>query len=298
MDIGDWKTTAELNAIYSDARKLGVETCIAELEAFGFTIVPPEKVAPKGFADRMLAAILRIAEEEGEDSVDLNTRAQKDRPVYGRNLFHLVAKDPVFAEAIMNPVALTLGKYLCGASARLFSNVAFVKRGEAGVTKIHSDSVGIPPPLPAYGHMCNISWILTDYTEETGTFFLVPGSHRYCRHPTASEQPKMMGGQNEDDIGTAAIAKPGSLLIFNGNLWHGTYPKTDAGLRVHVVTALARNYLDPAEDFSDVPNGIVKKYGPEFARLLGRDKWQGYGSGGPKYDRMLAVNRAQYAPSA
>jgi len=298
MDIGNWKATAELNAIYSEARKLGIETCIAELEAFGFTIVPPEKVAPPGFADRMLAALLRIADEEGEGSVDLNTRAQKDRPVYGRNLFHLVAKDPVFAEAIMNPAALTLGKYLCGASARLHSNVAFLKKGEAGVTKIHTDQVGVPPPFPSYGHMCNISWILTDYTEEKGTFFLVPGSHRYGRHPMAPDQPKMMGGPNDDDIGMPVIAKAGSLLIFNGNVWHGTYPKKDADVRAHVVTALCRNYLEPAEDFSDVPDTIVAKYGPEFARLIGRDKWQGYGSGGPKYDRMLAVVRAQQTPSA
>jgi len=298
MEIGDWKTTAELNEIYRRARKLGVETNIAELEAFGFTIVEPEKVAPKGFADRMLSALLRVADEEDPNAVDLSTRAQKDRPVYGRNLFHLLAKDPVFAEAIMNPVALTLGQYLMGASCRLYSNVAFLKKGEAGCTKVHSDSVGMPPPLPSFGHVCNISWILTDYTVETGTFFIVPGSHRYCRHPTPVEQPKFMDGPNEDDIGTPIIAKPGSLFIFHGNTWHGTYPKRDAGMRAHIVTALCRNYVDPAEDFSDVPEATVEKFGPEFARLIGRNKWQGYGSGGPKYDRMLAVNRAQQAPSA
>ena len=64
------------------------------------------------------------------------------------------------------------------------------------------------------------------------------------------------------------------------------------------MTALCRNYIDPAEDFSDVPDEIVANHGPEFARLLGRTKWQGYGSGGPKYDRMLAVSRAAQTPSA
>ena len=39
MEIGNWKTTAELSEIYRTARDLGVETNIAELEAFGFTIV-------------------------------------------------------------------------------------------------------------------------------------------------------------------------------------------------------------------------------------------------------------------
>ncbi len=298
MEIGNWKSTAELNDIYRQARELGVETNIAELEAFGFTIVEPEKVAPKGFADRMLSALLRIADAEDPMAVDLGTRAQKDRPVYGRNIFHLLAKDPIFAEAVMNPVALTLGKYLMGASCRLLSNVAFLKKGDAGCTKVHSDSVGMPPPLPSFGHVCNVSWILTDYTEETGTFFIVPGSHRYCRHPTPIEQPKMMDGPNENDIGMPIIAKPGSLFIFHGNTWHGTYPKKDAAVRAHVVTALCRNYVDPAEDFSDVPDAIVEQFGPEFARLIGRTKWQGYGSAGPKYDRILAVNRAQHLPSA
>ncbi len=235
MDIGNWKSTAELNDIYRRARTLGIETNIAELEAFGFTIVEPEKVAPKGFSDRMLSALLAVADrEEGEGNVDLNTRAQKDRPVYGRNLFHLLAKDPVFAEAVMNPVALTLGKYLMGASARLYSSVAFLKQGEAGVTNLHNDSVGMPPPLPMHGHVCNISWILTDYTKEKGTFFIVPGSHRYGRHPTAPDQPKFMGGPNDDEIGIPMIAKPGSLFVFHGNSWHGTYPKKDTAVRAHV----------------------------------------------------------------
>ena len=185
MEIGDWKATAELNDIYRRARDLGIETNLAELEAFGFTIVEPEKVAPAGFGDRMMAALLAIAESEDPNVVDLSTRAQKDKPNYGRNLFHLIAKDPVFAEALMNPVALTLGQYLMGASARLYSSVAFLKQGEAGCTGMHNDSVGMPPPLPMYGHVCNISWILTDYTQEKGTFFIVPGSHRLGTHPTA-----------------------------------------------------------------------------------------------------------------
>ncbi|MGH7009560.1 MAG: hypothetical protein ACREEX_01860, partial [Caulobacteraceae bacterium] len=168
MQIGDWKSAAELTRIYRRARDLGLETNLAELEAFGFTIVEPEKAAPPGFAQRMLDALLAIAGHEDANAVDLSTRAQKDRPVYGRNLFHLLAKDRVFAEAVMMPAALTLGQYLMGESCRLYSNVAFLKQGEAGCTKIHSDSVGMPPPLPQYGHVCNISWILTEYTQARG----------------------------------------------------------------------------------------------------------------------------------
>jgi ectoine hydroxylase-related dioxygenase (phytanoyl-CoA dioxygenase family) len=298
MEIGNWKATAELNEIYREARALGIETNLMELEAFGFTIVEPEKVAPRAFTKRMLDATLAAAEREDPMAVDLSTRAQKDRPVYGRNLFHLIAKDDVFIEALLNPTALTIGKYLLGASCRLYSNVAFVKHGNAGVTKVHSDSTGVPPPLPFYGNVCNLSWILTDYTQEKGTFFIVPGSHRLCRHPTPTDQPKFMDGPNDDDIGIPIIAKAGSLFAFHGNTWHGTYPKKDDDVRVHVVTALARNYVQPAEDFSDIPQETVDKFGPEFARLISRTAWQGYRSEGPKYDRMLSVNRANQSSAA
>ena len=230
----------------------------------------------------------------------------------------------MFAEALLNPTALTIGKYLVGASCRLFSSVAFVKNGNAGVTRLHSDSVGTPSPLPFYGTVCNLSWILTDYTQEKGTFFIVPGSHRLCRHPVATDQPKIMDGPGDDDIGVPVIAKAGSLLAFHGNTWHGTYPKKDNDVRVHVVTALARNFVEPSEDFSDIAQEKIDKFGPriraasqphsvagipergpEIRSDAGGEQGaaidvcvRGTKSEGPKYDRMLAVHRASQSTAA
>jgi len=39
MEIGDWAATRDLNRIYADIRALGLETNLAELEAFGFTVI-------------------------------------------------------------------------------------------------------------------------------------------------------------------------------------------------------------------------------------------------------------------
>ena len=295
MEIGDWKATRELNAVYRRARELGIETNLAELEAFGFTIVEPEKAAPAGFAERMLEATRGLLGAEDSHHVAYNT-AEK-RAVDGRHLFHLMGKDPVFAEAALNPVMLTLAKYLMGASVRLFSTVAFVKQGRAAPTLLHSDSVGVPPPLPPFAQVCNLSWILTDYTEEKGSFAIVPGSHRYCRHPTFIEQPRCLGGQNED-MCIPIVAKPGSIFAFSGNAWHGAYPKQDDALRVHIAYAFARSYVDPAEDFDDLPHELVERYGADMAQLLGRTAWQGYGSAGPDSARMAATARINVTASA
>lgn len=295
MEIGDWKATQELNQVYRKARELGIETNLAELEAFGFTVIEPEIAAPPGFAARMLEATQRLMAEEESTHVGYNSAER--RAVDGRHLFHLMGKDPVFAEAAVNPVMLTLAKYLLGASVRLFSTVAFVKPGHANPTRLHSDSVGVPPPLPPYAQVCNLSWILTDYTEENGTFAIVPGSHRYCRHPTLIEQPKCLGGQNED-MCIPLDARPGSIFAFSGNAWHGAYPKKNDVLRAHIAYAFARNYVDPAEDFDDLPETLVATYGPAMAQLLGRNAWQGYGSAGPDAERLAAVGRLSVTPSA
>lgn len=291
MQIGDWKAVAGMAGIYRQAREMGLERNLAELEAFGFTVVEPQNTgAPAGFAEKLLETVERLAAEEDEKAVDLNLHDNK--PAFGRQLFHLINKDPIFVDAVMNPAAQVIGKYLMGASNRLYSIVAFMKDGGAKPTMMHSDSTGVPPPLPFYGNVCNISWVLTDYTPENGTLCMVPGSHRLCRHPTPSELPKFMGGLADDDVCVPVLAKPGSLAIFHGNTWHGTYPKTSNTLRVHIAMALCRNYVNPAENFNDIADATVARGGSEFARLIGRTQWQGYGSEGPKLDRMALVRDA------
>jgi ectoine hydroxylase-related dioxygenase (phytanoyl-CoA dioxygenase family) len=293
MEIGDWKSVAGMADTYREARKLGIETNIAELEAFGFTIIPPEKTgAPKDFAKKLYDKLLGMARKEDELSVELNKHSDAEKPAYGRQFFHLLERDPLFIDAVMNPAVRAMGAYLMGQSYRLFSMVAFYKDGQARPTHMHCDCVGVPAPLPTYSTVCNVSWILTPYREETGTLGMVPGSHRICRHPTQFEQPKFIGGGMDDDMVTPIIAEPGSLAVFTGNTWHCTYPKTSEGVRAHIATAFCRNFIAPAEDYSDVPDEVLAHGGAELARLVGRKAWQGYGVEGPKLENMALVRAA------
>lgn len=293
MEIKDWKSMAGMAAVYRDARAHGLEANIAELETFGFTVIEPEKTgAPPGFHDRLLQALDRVASQEDALAVELNKHADAAKPAYGRQLFHLLERDPAFIDAVMNPVVRIMGAYLMGLSYRLYSMVAFMKDGTARSTPMHVDSVGVPTPLPAYGSVCNISWILTDYTVETGTLGMVPGSHRYCRHPTEFEQPKFIGGPMDDAMVTPVMAKPGSLAIFTGNTWHCTYPKTTEGARAHIAIAFCRNFMNPAEAYDDLPDAMLEGQDPELARMIGRSAWQGYRAEGPKLENMALVRPA------
>jgi ectoine hydroxylase-related dioxygenase (phytanoyl-CoA dioxygenase family) len=296
MEIGDWQTTAELNQVMRQARELGIERNLLELEAFGFTVVPPDVLGAGDLPKRMFDATMRLCDEVeaagGKMSGPGNVNWE-----YSHFLHYLIARDPAFIEAVMHPVTLVLARYMMGASCRLFTTSTFVKRGKATSTPLHVDSQGNPPPLYPYAVVCNISWILTDYTEENGTFAIVPGSQRYCRHPTKTELPEIMGGTGPN-ICVPVEAKAGSLIVFTGNTWHGTYPKIDPVLRAHVVTGFCRNYMLPAEDYRNFPEHTAEKYGPEFQRLLGRTSWQGYTTEGPKGENIRALDRANITPSA
>ena len=60
MRLENWETTADLNPIYADVRRLGLEPNVAEHDAFGFTVVPPEIAAPEDFHERLRRALLEV----------------------------------------------------------------------------------------------------------------------------------------------------------------------------------------------------------------------------------------------
>ncbi len=295
MEIGNWTSSAETNDIVRDARRLGIESSLLELELFGFTVIEPERAAPAGLTDRMMRATQEWIDRESPSHVSLNNYDKS--PVDGRHMFHLLLKDPVFADAMMNPVVMTLARHATGRLGRLSTTVAFIKSGTAKPTGLHCDATGVSAPMPAFGHLINISYILTNFTEETGTLAIVPGSNRWCRPPTPIEQPKCLGGVN-DNICIPILAKPGSIVAFNGNTWHGAYPKKDPGLRLHISYAFSRSYVMPTENYDDIPDSLVERYGPEFAQLLGKYDWQSWRSEGPRFDRAAAGEMARAAAKA
>jgi hypothetical protein len=62
VDVGQWESVPDLNAIYADVRANDLACAVAEFDAFGFTVIPPDKAAPQGFAERLKRAILDVHE--------------------------------------------------------------------------------------------------------------------------------------------------------------------------------------------------------------------------------------------
>lgn len=250
MEIGEWPASVDLNDIYREIRAAGLEPNVAELEAYGLTVVPPDRAAPAGLADRLVEAVLAVAERRTGRRPDPDTGtkpAEYTGPV-GLQLHYLLYEDPAFEAALMNDVALSLISYLLGKSCQLSSMTALLKGAGETSFHLHNDSTFMPDPLPAYASVANATYVLTDYGTDDGGLCFVPGSHRFCRQPTPAEArwsdavpatqlptSTRLGAMPTPDDPPSALVVPveapkGSLIVWHGNTWHAGQRRRRSGL--------------------------------------------------------------------
>jgi ectoine hydroxylase-related dioxygenase (phytanoyl-CoA dioxygenase family) len=271
MKLENWESTTELNEIYADIRRLDLEQCIAEMDAFGFTVVPPEKVASADFHRRLRNAILAVHERRTGHHIDpenlKNARLEHDRPVVTQ--WGLLGEDRVFEEALMNPVVYAMARYHCGKQTVLSDSIALIKQDDPTPTHyLHVDQAGTPPPMPAYQQVLNITWALTDYTRDNGAVAIVPGSHRFGRMPAPYEEDFL---KNDAPIRAYPVeCETGSLIVWGGTTWHGSFPRRAPGLRVNLIQVFNRPYMKTVRDFPrETPKEVLDRNSPEFAQLIG-----------------------------
>ncbi|HEX2038183.1 MAG TPA: phytanoyl-CoA dioxygenase family protein [Acidimicrobiales bacterium] len=291
MDIGDWAATGSLNERYRELRSLGLESHVAELDAFGFTVVEPGRAAPVSFVERLRDRLLESATEATGVPHALDRPGDRGRyegqPSFpSQYVLHFLAlDDELYTQALLNPVAVSLASYLLGDDYRLSSLTGFVKWGESygDGLGLHTDSpVGRWGDLPPNdGFVANVTWVLTDYTKENGALAIVPGSHRLARRPAPGEGVE----------GAVPIEAPtGSLIVWHGNTWHGAFPKTTPGLRLTLVSYLCRPYIRTQEDYRGCLTPEVRARLPRrMVEMLGGFDPYGWTKEGPQFATYKAM---------
>ncbi|MBN9566883.1 MAG: phytanoyl-CoA dioxygenase family protein [Alphaproteobacteria bacterium] len=277
MEIGNWSATPDLNEIYREIRKQGLETNLAELEAFGFTVIPnaltTEQVAH--FRNR----IIEISEERLGRKLDIENETGHSEMEF---VPYLLYKDKRFKESIINPKVMPLIHYLLGQHCILSSLGCHLKGPGGNGLLLHSDtSNGVPDPFTAYSQVCNCNYALTDYTEEGGSLAMVPGSHRHHRQPTKSER-NLVGNDRYEHVIPIEVPA-GTAILWHGNTWHGSFPRLKPGLRINLSNYYCREYIAPQENYRNtVPEGFLDgEKDALLARLLGADLAYGWTDEGP-----------------
>ena len=277
------------NPSYKDIKKHNLEESINELEIYGFTVIPPAKIADKDFLIKMRSKILKLCKERTGENFYLKRNGKhgsyKAQPQTDSQflLYYLLMEGPLFEEWLMNPILNSLVDHLMKGNQQLSSMTSFVKwqgDGYGETLGLHSDT---PPNtaeglLPtAWSDVCNATFCLTDYTLDNGALAIVPGSHRFARQPKFGEGVKQA---------IPVEAKAGSLIAWHGNVWHGAFPKKTDGLRLNLTTYFCHKKLKTQEAYQwQVTEEMIDRNPPGFAKLVAADDPMGWNADGPNYSR-------------
>ncbi len=172
-----------------------------EMDIYGFTLL--EDVLSPAEVKTLRASLAAWAEKIGAEQRFLGQAG---------HVSNLPTLDPLFHPLIDHPRTLPVIEYVLGKQIVLGSLNARIVRPGDPVQGLHSD---IRADLLTMGSpvMVNTVWLLDDFTTENGATRIVPGSHK----SGMAGPPDGMEVKHVFQL----IAPAGSVLVFNGQCWHG-----------------------------------------------------------------------------
>ncbi len=260
--------TEDALAVWGEIRRLGLEYHVAELDALGLTVIPPETLNAGDLVPELIETTRALVERRRGETLDWEGGGSLgDRyDGIGQTCDGLAIEAPVYQRMVLNPVALALADYTVGRSCFLATCLALLKSSSTRDLALHTDYLGYPAPYPAQIQLLNVTWPLVDYTVESGALCYVPGSHRQYRPPL----------RNEGVADRVPVEAPaGSLIVWNGAVWHGAFARQRPGYRLNIVTSYSRSYVITQERYVlKAPPAVVARNPPRFATLMGLDNPQ------------------------
>jgi ectoine hydroxylase-related dioxygenase (phytanoyl-CoA dioxygenase family) len=107
--------------------------------------------------------------------------------------------------------------------------------------------------------------MLDAFRSDNGATGFIPGSHRRTGIPTESGSPNPASSEAR----ILACGPPGSMIVFNGSIWHGFVANSSAAPRRSLQGAYIRRDEKPAMDWpSRVPPATAARMDPIAKYLL------------------------------
>ena len=180
----------------------------------------------------------------------------------------LLGRDPVFDRAVLVPKLHALAEYSVGRGALLSQLIGSVRPKTDKVIGLHADHSWFPAPFPEWNMLVTACWVTDEYTQDGGCTLVIPGTHRHRSHPPRDVAKSLEGA-------IPVEAPRGSLVIWNGSIWHGNYPRTIEGERVVLHITYSRIGITPVENYAHLGDAYLEGKPPGLATLLGRDVFLG-----------------------
>jgi len=230
------------------------------LDDDGFLIL--EKYVDPGKLAALRRRITELFAELGDRAgYEFKQEPQTDR------LANLVDYDEIFRWAIAEPKLLACVEHTLGHDFKLSSLNARSARPRSDWTQpLHCDTGALPDEKG--NSICNVVWLLDDFTAENGAPRYVPGTHR-------------SGGLPQDVLPDPAAAHPdealitgraGDVVVMNAHLWHGGTANRSDKPRLAMHSFYCRRDL-PQQQYQKklLRPETQQSLSPELRRLLALD---------------------------
>ena len=190
--------------------------------------------------------------------------ANKDGGPHAPNqrIWTLINKGQEFLDFLEHPLIDEMIPDLLGDNFLVHSYSANIAREGNVPMMLHTDQVGIQPPIRAMFYGVNIMWFLTDITAENGGTRVYPGSHL---GNIAPDDPFTVEGS------VAAEGPAGTALIFESRLWHDTGPSTVPGCeRPVILMFFMRSFIRQQENnFLSIRPEVEANLSDKVRKMLG-----------------------------
>jgi len=226
---------------------------LQEVEEHGYTVI--EDAIEPDLIDALNAALLDL-----EAQLAITPGANRFEGHKTIRIYNLLAHQPVFQQIPVHHRLLPIVEQVLdpGCLVSSLSSIS-IDPGESA-QPLHADDTLYDLPRPHTPVVCNSMWALTDFTEENGATRVVPGSHRFKEKPAYGEQ--------YDSI--AAEMPKGSLLIWNGSLWHGGGANESAERRVGIAMNFCAGFLRQQENQQlGIPLSTAAGFSDRLLQLAG-----------------------------
>jgi ectoine hydroxylase-related dioxygenase (phytanoyl-CoA dioxygenase family) len=211
--------------------------------------------------------------EELRDGVE-RTMARADTQFGGntflgehtRRVFNLLSHDPLFGAVPLQEEVLGVAERVLDHELLLSSLTAVETHPGQDRQPLHADDGSIPLARPHPPLAVLALWALTDFTEDNGATRLVPSSHIESRRPARGEQAPTV----------AATMRAGSVLLYNGSIWHGGGANRSYDRRMFIVCNYCAGWVRQEESqLLGLDREYVAALPDRLRRLLGYGVYRG-----------------------
>jgi len=230
-----------------------LETHLKEITERGYTIV--ENAIEPDLVEGLREDLDRLERE-----LDVRPSSNEFEGEHTIRIYNLLAHGKIYERIPVHGNVLPIAEGVLDRGC-LVSSLSSISIGPGETEQpIHADDQLIPLAKPHAPLVCNSMWALTEFTEANGATRIVPGSHRRAESPEY--------GRGFD--GVAAEMAAGSVLVWDGGLWHGGGANRTDERRVGIAMNYCAGYIRQQENQQlGIPLGTVRGFEPRLRALVG-----------------------------